>query len=216
MKQNLLIAGIAAAVAALAAAAPASAGVDWSFADGPAHSPTSGYTIVSDFEGANPLAGWSISDSAKVYVTNTNTATGAPPANSVPYDSNYLDVTQGGTATLQFANAVQSIEFDWGSVDTFNALTIFTIGGDFTINPPNPSDGNQGSGLTNGLFMATATNGEMITGIQLASSGMSYEIDNVAARAVPEPASWALMILGIGGVGALMRRQREHGLANVA
>lgn len=26
---------------------------------------------------------------------------------------------------------------------------------------------------------------------------------------VPEPASWALMIVGFGGVGALMRRRRE-------
>lgn len=29
------------------------------------------------------------------------------------------------------------------------------------------------------------------------------------AIAVPEPASWALMIVGFGGVGALMRRRRE-------
>jgi hypothetical protein len=30
-----------------------------------------------------------------------------------------------------------------------------------------------------------------------------------AANAVPEPSAWALMILGFGGVGALMRRQRR-------
>ena len=29
------------------------------------------------------------------------------------------------------------------------------------------------------------------------------------AAAVPEPASWAMMIIGFGGVGALMRRRRE-------
>ena len=35
-------------------------------------------------------------------------------------------------------------------------------------------------------------------------------LDNVsiAGGAVPEPASWALMIAGFGGVGSLMRRRR--------
>jgi hypothetical protein len=216
MKKNLLIAGIAAAAATLAVAAPASADVAWTFINGPAHSPSDGFTIVSDFDNATPLAGWIISDPSKVYVTNTDTWMGAPPANSDPAGTNYLDVTEGGTATLNLASPVQYIEFDWGSVDTFNALTVFTTGGAYTINPPNPSDGNQSSSTTNGLFIATATNGQKITGISLASSGMSYEIDNVAVRAVPEPATWALMILGIGGIGALMRRQRDQGLANLA
>ena len=33
-------------------------------------------------------------------------------------------------------------------------------------------------------------------------------IDNVSAMAVPEPATWALTILGFGGVGAMLRRRR--------
>jgi hypothetical protein len=35
----------------------------------------------------------------------------------------------------------------------------------------------------------------------------------VAGGGVPEPASWALMILGFGGVGAAVRRRRTRGLA---
>jgi hypothetical protein len=31
---------------------------------------------------------------------------------------------------------------------------------------------------------------------------------NLAAGAIPEPAAWAMMIVGFGGVGALMRRKR--------
>ena len=34
-----------------------------------------------------------------------------------------------------------------------------------------------------------------------------------AANAVPEPSAWALMILGFGGVGVAMRRNRRVGLA---
>ena len=33
--------------------------------------------------------------------------------------------------------------------------------------------------------------------------------DNSTFRAVPEPASWALIILGFGGVGAALRRRRQ-------
>ena len=41
-------------------------------------------------------------------------------------------------------------------------------------------------------------------------------IGNVNAPAVPEPASWALMILGFGGIGLAMRRGRERVLEQVA
>jgi hypothetical protein len=33
--------------------------------------------------------------------------------------------------------------------------------------------------------------------------------DNNPGGEVPEPATWAMMILGFGGVGGLMRRRRE-------
>ena len=41
-------------------------------------------------------------------------------------------------------------------------------------------------------------------------------IGSVNAPAVPEPASWALMILGFGGVGFLVRRQRKQLVAQIA
>lgn len=34
-------------------------------------------------------------------------------------------------------------------------------------------------------------------------------IDNVGLTAVPEPGAWALMIMGFGGAGAMLRRRRE-------
>ena len=34
-------------------------------------------------------------------------------------------------------------------------------------------------------------------------------VDNFSLTPVPEPASWALMIAGLGGVGALVRRRRD-------
>jgi hypothetical protein len=40
-------------------------------------------------------------------------------------------------------------------------------------------------------------------------STLSYSLASPAA--VPEPATWAMMIVGFGGVGALMRRRRRDG-----
>ncbi|HYF29464.1 MAG TPA: PEPxxWA-CTERM sorting domain-containing protein, partial [Candidatus Paceibacterota bacterium] len=40
----------------------------------------------------------------------------------------------------------------------------------------------------------------------------SGNLEILGAGAVPEPATWAMMILGFGAVGSLVRRRR-HGLA---
>ena len=41
-------------------------------------------------------------------------------------------------------------------------------------------------------------------------------IGNINAPAVPEPASWALMLLGFGGMGVIMRRGSKASLPQVA
>jgi hypothetical protein len=38
------------------------------------------------------------------------------------------------------------------------------------------------------------------------STSNAFEIDNLRIGAVPEPASWVLMLLGFAGVGLAMRR----------
>ena len=44
---------------------------------------------------------------------------------------------------------------------------------------------------------------------EINSITVSYQVNNNAA--VPEPASWALMITGFGGAGLMIRRRRQHG-----
>ena len=70
------------------------------------------------------------------------------------------------------------------------------------------------------FFNATATGGDLITRVLVSSSvGLSdiaqvrlgvgpIDRDGGGGQAVPEPATWAMMILGFGGVGSLMRRRR--------
>ena len=204
---------LAATVAALtvAAASAASAAVTFSFTDGPAHSPGVNYTVIDTFDNALGITG------SGFQIAATHDGKGAPPANSVPFDTNYLSVLGGGNASISFAaltsNPVKAFEFDWGSVDTYNHLVIHSSAGDITITPPNlnfvtPADGNQVADVTNGLFMVSGTAGETFSGITLTSGSNSFEIDNLAV-AVPEPTTWAMMLVGLGALGGALRTRRR-------
>ncbi len=45
------------------------------------------------------------------------------------------------------------------------------------------------------------------------TSNFSWTIDSNAPAGVPEPAAWALMILGFGGIGTVLRRRRTAAFA---
>lgn len=44
---------------------------------------------------------------------------------------------------------------------------------------------------------------------EINSITVSYQVNNTGVAAVPEPASWALMITGFGGAGVMLRRSRR-------
>jgi len=50
----------------------------------------------------------------------------------------------------------------------------------------------------------------------LGSNGKTGLIGATLGGGVPEPAAWAMMLLGFGGIGALLRNRRRHALAAVA
>ena len=47
-------------------------------------------------------------------------------------------------------------------------------------------------------------------------NGLVQTTFSASTAAVPEPATWALMLLGFGGIGMAMRRRRRPALAQVA
>jgi hypothetical protein len=53
--------------------------------------------------------------------------------------------------------------------------------------------------------------GAKVTSIEFSSSQDAFEFDGLAGTvAVPEPGTWALMILGFGGAGAMLRSHRRR------
>jgi len=201
---------VAAAVAALAVATAgsASAAVVTLFTP-TVGTPTPGYTVIDDFTTLNGVTG----TGTFILDNGVNSTFGAQPSESPQPALPYLDVEAGATANINFSVLtggvpVRNFEFDWGSVDTFNTLTIHSSTGDVVIVPPAPGDGSWTSGDTNGTFQVWGTAGETFSGISLTTSQNSFEIDNLATAPAPEPASWAMMIVGFGAIGFAMRRRQ--------
>jgi hypothetical protein len=203
--KKLLVVTMGAAL--LAGAADAAT---YSFAPG-TPSPGANFNVIDEF---NDLSGVTVNYGQVLIKTPPADGQGAPPANSIPGGTSYLSVLGGGSATINFAPNTRAFQFDWGSIDTYNVLTVTSTKGSVSFVPggssfPNLANGNQVLAGTNGLFTVRGGNdGERFVSITLTSATNSFEIDNLATAAIPEPATWAMLIAGFGLVGVAARRRK--------
>jgi hypothetical protein len=122
--------------------------------------------------------------------------------------------TPGAIATLTFAQPVNLFGFLIGSPDTYNQVTITSTAGSYIFNPA--SFGLSGTGdqtISRYVNFTTTTASERILSATFTNvpSIDAFEVANFSAGlagAVPEPAAWAMMILGVGAIGFAMRRQK--------
>ncbi|MFS0770854.1 PEPxxWA-CTERM sorting domain-containing protein [Sphingomonas sp. 1P08PE] len=134
----------------------------------------------------------------------------------------FLYVTAGGISTISaLATTYQIISFYVGSIDLGNTVSLLAANGSIlasydgdALASPIAPDGQQTLPQTNRLITFVADAGEAFSGISFSSSVNSLEVDNVRfATAVPEPATWAMMLVGFAMVGAAARYRRR--LTNV-
>jgi hypothetical protein len=186
----------------------------------PGTNPYSGPAPTYDFDATTP----SFSGGAVV--------TGTPPGSlhAQPFGStgNYYSVgptdTSPGTIDLTSFGNIFNISFLWGSVDDYNTLDFLAADGTTVLQSFgglqifNPANGNRTDPNTNPvvLFNLTGTDVSAFSYLRLSSTTNAFEIDNLAINPVPEPATWALMLLGFGGIGMAMRRRRRPALAQLA
>lgn len=143
-----------------------------------------------------------------------------PPTGTGAYETtNYYTVTSNGgpheaSLTVLGGNFLKKFSFYLGSPDAYNYLNFYS---DATLvaslSGPAiwsgtwddvPFQGDQSWGYR----VYYDLGGSNINKITFRSTGNSFEFDGLAG-VVPEPASWALMILGFGGVGAALRSRRR-------
>ena len=72
-------------------------------------------------------------------------------------------------------------------------------------------DGNAGSnpGILQSYFFTATNTSEILTLSQSSGTQASPIVDNISIAAVPEPSTWAMMILGFAGIGFLAYRRRS-------
>lgn len=236
-----LFAAATAALGALALASAASAAVTVSgtekdnlFGDG-TFSPvlntyqtplsTYGQVMLDDFDG---ILASEVVFTGNVLQGPQGTSTTASP----PYDGSALGDTtkyssvqanQTSTFETKYGWALSSFSFFMGSPDTFNHINFYSKGNlvttltgeDIWGGLPGEANGNRQWGYR--IFYDFG--GGSIDKITFESTGANaFESDGFAGAitGVPEPMSWALMIMGFGGVGATLRSSRRRAVAATA
>ena len=172
-----------------------------------------GQTLIYDFDTVSPAAGALSGDFQIATAPGTPGVTAAP--SGTPAGEHYLTVPisqSSGSATLDLGGEFQNLSFYWGSVDTYNTITLFQADGSstsitggmvgFGVDP----SGNQTSNNSNVRVNFTAL-GRGITSVRFDSTQFAFESDTFAGTAVPEPATWAMMLGGFGLLGAAARRR---------
>ena len=205
-KSKLAFASAAVAVA-VAFAAPANATI--TFTTQPGSNPYAGPTPTYDFDASTPTF-----SGGNVVGPGTTSGQFAQPFGSTgQYYSVGPSTSTPGTIDLSSFGDIFNLSFIWGSVDTYNTLTFLDASNNvlatFTGNQIfNPANGDQTSPNTNPLvtFFFDGTDISNVASMQLSSTQNAFEIDDIAVNGVPEPATWAMMLLGFGAVGIAMRR----------
>jgi hypothetical protein len=200
-----------AAIAALAISGSANAAVSISgYQSGSANlAVPSGEQLVEDFEGGPAATGFTFSGGT--LFSGTMPLVHQAPAGDL---SEYVAVLGGQTAAvLTTPTTITTLSMYIGSVDSFNSISFYnstsstvpfqTITGsalrEFASGGPDIS-------VADGRFFFNLTN-QNVDKISFGSTSNSFELDNIAAS-VPEPGVWAMMMLGLGGLGYALRRRR--------
>jgi len=199
-------------VAALAIAGSAQAATTISSTNGPDAGPLAGQVVTYNFESGAP-AGLTGN-----YTIATGSASGlyAAPLGDTTHYLVVPGAGASGSATLNLGLAYKSLSFYWGSIDTYNTVEFFDAGGvslgSFTGSavPPAPADGSTGSALNN-RRVNFDFGGALATKVTFTSTSQAFELDDIAGSAVPEPATWAMLIMGMSMVGVSVRRRRYLG-----
>ena len=204
-------------LAALFAASSANAAVLVAYTGGPSANPL-GFTMVQDFESF--AVGASLGPNAKVYNSDVPNDAAIPGFNSTGKYGAVLGLPTAGSYSLSFTGA-KIFSFVIGSLDSYNRLTLsLSDGSTVILNGAQialgaTANGDQDLPSSNGRVFYYS-DGPLINGATFSSTNNSFEFDNLMTGNVPEPSTWAMMVLGFGIVGRALRRRRKMAIASFA
>ncbi len=188
----------------------------------------SGHVMLEDFD--NP------SDPNVLYTGNVVTTTPDPITNSAPPPwsggvpvggsggapvdpTDYASVQKNTSSTFSTLNGyyLTSFSFYLGSPDDYNRVVFNLVGGGQEVfQGPQIWGGPSFNGdRTKGFRVFYDFGGAKVSSITFSTGTQdAFEFDGLAGTlAVPEPATWAMMIMGFGAAGAMIRSRLRMAIA---
>lgn len=199
----------AAAIAMLPASASAATILDGGFETAPA---TGNFTTVA---GGGSIGAWTVLgnsvDHIGLYWTNNE-------------GSRSIDLSGGGAGGVRqtfatVANQAYAISFwlagnpDGGSNLKSVAVDVGGAPSIFQFDTTGHTTANMGWQQFTYNFVASGTS-TTLSFMSQNNDPYGPALDNVSVSAVPEPAAWAMMLLGVGLIGGMMRRRNSVRFAN--
>jgi hypothetical protein len=165
-----------------------------------------GETLVTDFSSNTPRPAPGLLYEGSTVNRSAAPAFSATTADPRPYLS--LGWDQSVTFTLPLSSIVSIYV---GSLDPYNKVCFgggdgATYTGRQLGEVSGSDDGDWWAPDTNGRFIFTFS--APVDSITLSSSWWTFEVADIAAG-VPEPTTWGLMLVGLAGLGAAIRRRRR-------
>ena len=179
-----------------------------------ARSPIGGYVVVDHFDPRRlPATGRPMPDQDSAVRRQRRGHRPTPLGTPLPVGAG----RRSGSLTSSGAISTPSSS-TWGSLDTYNTLTItrrrrrpgIRLAGGGHRQPPRTATRPRRHRTACSRSADCARRRSPASPSR--SRPNSFEVDNLAGRhgGVPEPATWALMIMGFGMAGGLMRAQRRR------
>jgi hypothetical protein len=143
-------------------------------------------------------------------------------------DTTYMAVEGGGTELATFATPQTSLSIYWGSIDglvpgsaansNLNTLSItidgYTLTGADLIALGAHGTGSQTDPKANELVTISGLGD--FTEVEFHSRANAFEFSLGSSSSVPEPATWAMMMLGFAGLGYAAFRRNSKGQMTVS
>jgi hypothetical protein len=150
--------------------------------------------------------------------TNADLVTGNGSGFAAPFGDTTQYITVGtnpvpGSTGMTIGAGLNYLGLYWGSIDTYNNIHITdSAGGSFDVNSASfpqllPANGNQGLGGS--AYVNIVDPLGFFTSVTFSSQSQAFEFDNVKVGTVPEPSTWAMMLLGFLGLGFMAYRRKE-------
>ncbi|MDE2403592.1 MAG: PEP-CTERM sorting domain-containing protein [Sphingomonadales bacterium] len=212
-----------ASLAAIAAAAPANATVLW---DGSGANDSVSLTQFGA-SGTNVASGTTFVSLSGITgaVTSTSAGTLQRRDQSAGWDGNFAsgapvlwNLGTAGDITFTFDTAVSAVgaKFQTDIYGPFTARILLSDNSFFDVAGVSNANGDDSA-----IFIGAQNAIANITGItfheQIGPGANNFAIGNLSLRlagtgngAVPEPATWAMMLIGFAAVGSAMRRRKPH------